>query len=119
VSPHHYLAQVDHQGDMNKRMPNDYNETYMRVVKEKPGVEIIRKEPEEFYKAYEEADITKAKKLAEKWMEEAIGVKAAKSEIVKTARAYLAFDAMREKYNCNAVSKQEAFRLSARIIPIY
>ncbi|MEF8846363.1 MAG: hypothetical protein V5A59_12875, partial [Bacteroidales bacterium] len=104
VSPHHNLAQVDYQGDINKRMPEDYNETYMREVKEKLGVEIVRREPEEFYEAYEEADENEAKKIAEKWMEEAMGVKAAKSEIIKTARAYLAFDALREKYDCNAVS---------------
>jgi hypothetical protein len=104
VSPHHYIAQVDYQGDINKRMPEDYNETFMRKVKEKFGVEIIRVEPEEFYEAYSEADEKAAEKEAEKWMREASGVKAAKSEIIKTARAYLAFDELREKYDCNAVS---------------
>ena len=104
VSPYNYIAQVDYQGDRNKHMPEDYNETYIRELKESLGVEIVRIEPEEFYKAYQESSEKEAEKIAEKWITEAAGVKAAKSEIIRTARAYLAYDALREKYHCNAVS---------------
>jgi hypothetical protein len=104
VSPHYFIAQVDYQGDRNKRLPDDYNEILINKVKEKFGVEIIRATPEEFYEAYRQADEEEATKEAEKWIREATGVHAAKSEIIKTARAYLAFDALRRKYNCNAVS---------------
>ena len=104
VSPYRYIAQVDYQGDINKHIPEDYNETYIRELKESLGVEIVRVGPEEFYEAYQESSETEAEKIAEKWILEAAGVKAARSEIIRTARAYLAFDALREKYNCNAVS---------------
>jgi len=104
LSPHPYLAQVDYQGDINKRIPEDYNETYIRALKESLGVDIVRADPEEFYQAYRETDEKEAEKIAEKWIEEAAGVKAGKSEIIRTARAFLAFDALREKYDCNAVS---------------
>jgi len=104
VSPYKYIAQVDYQGDINKHIPEDYNETYTRKLKELLGVEIVRAEPEEFYRAYQEASQKEAEEIAEKWIEEAAGVKAAKSEIIRTARAYLAFDALREKYDCDAVS---------------
>lgn len=104
VSPYPYIAQVDYQGDINKHMPEDYNETYIRELKKSLGVEIVRLGPEEFYEAYRESSEIEAEKIAEKWIKEAAGVKAAKSEIIRTARAYLAFDALREKYNCNAVS---------------
>lgn len=104
VTPHKYLAQVDYQGDRNRHFPEDYNETYTHALKKSLGVEIVRVEPEEFYKAYEKTDKKEAEKIAEKWMEEAAGVKAARSEIIRTARAYLTFEALRNKYNCNAVS---------------
>ncbi len=104
VSPYQYLAQVDYQGDINKHIPQDYNERYIRALKESLGVEIVRVDPEEFYKAYQETNEKEAEKIAEKWIEEAAGVKAAKSEIIRTARAYLAFEKLREKYDCNAVS---------------
>lgn len=104
VSPHYYIAQVDYQGDLNKQLPENYNETLMKKMKEKFGVEIIRATPEEFYEAYSETDLEEATKEAEKWIREAAGVQAAKSEIIKTARTYLAFDALRRKYNCNGVS---------------
>ncbi|HCC70469.1 MAG TPA: hypothetical protein DEQ09_04870 [Bacteroidales bacterium] len=104
VSPYRFIAQVDYQGDINKHIPEDYNETYIRELKESLGVEIIRVDPQEFYKAYKESSKKDAGALAEQWMEEAETVEAAKSEIIRTARAYLAFESLRVKYNCNAVS---------------
>jgi hypothetical protein len=104
LSPLDYPAGVDYQGDINKHMPHDYNETYMQAIKEKLGVEIIRAVPEEFYEAYKEADEQEAEKIAEEWIKGARKVTAAKSEIIRTARSYLAFEALRKKYNCNAVS---------------
>ncbi len=104
VSPYKFLAQVDYQGDIRKHMPKDYNETYTRALKQTLGVELVIVPPEEFYEAYEQTDEKKAEAISEKWIEEARKVEAARSEITKTARAYLAFEALREKYNCNAVS---------------
>jgi len=104
IAPHKYLAEVDYQGDLSKRMPEDYNERYLRALKESLGIEVVILEPEEFYRAYREADQKQAEKTAEKWIREAREVTAARSEIIKTARAYLAFDALREKHGCNAVS---------------
>jgi len=104
VSPLHHLARVDYQGDVNQHMPENYSQNYMKKVRDKFGVEIIRVPPEEFYEAYEDADPKEAEKIAEKWIQEAAGVKTTKAEILKTAKGYLAFDALRKKYNCNAIS---------------
>lgn len=104
VAPHAYLAEVDYQGDRDKNFPEDYNETYIRELKESLGVELVMVKPEEFYQAYRDADRREAEKTAQKWIKEAKEVTAAKSEIVKTAKAYLAFEALREKYGGNAVS---------------
>lgn len=104
IAPQQYIAQVNYQGDLSKQLPGDYNEKYTNALNEILGVEIVRIEPDEFYTEYKNTDIKKAGEVAEKWIREAQEVSAAKSEIIVTARAYLAFDALREKYNCNAVS---------------
>ena len=107
VTPNKYLAQVDYQGDANKRFPENYNETYTRALKESLGVELVRIEPKEFYEAVTKVKAKEAEKTAQMWIDEAQDLKdTTKSEVVKTAKSYLAFDALRRKYNCNAVSTQ-------------
>jgi len=107
VTPYKYLAQVDYQGDSRKSFPENYNETYTRTLKESLGVEIVRIEPGEFYEAVKEAEQGQAEEIARRWIDEARAVKdTTESEIVKTARSYLAFEALRKKYRCNAVSTQ-------------
>jgi hypothetical protein len=105
VTPHRHLAQVDYQGDVHKHLPQDYNERYTRALKESLGVEIARVEPEEFYEAVREADEEEAKDIANTWIDEAKEMTdTTESEVIKTAKSYLAFEALREKYDCNAVS---------------
>ncbi|MEA3345041.1 MAG: hypothetical protein U9Q78_02140 [Chloroflexota bacterium] len=104
VSPHRVLATVDYQDDIRRHLPKGYDQTYTRALKESLGVELVPVLPEEFYQAYERTDEQEAKRIGEKWMAQAKKVEAATSEITKTARSYLAFEALREKYNCNAVS---------------
>ena len=105
VTPNRYLAQVDYQGDIHKHLPQDYNERYTHTLKESLGVEIVRVEPEEFYEAVKEADEEEAKEIASTWIDEAKEMTdTTESEVVKTAKSYLAFESLREKYDCNAVS---------------
>jgi hypothetical protein len=105
LSPYRYFSIDNYHGhDSQKHWPKDHNERFIRVLKETMGTEIIRVKPEEFYTAYSKTDKKEAEDIAEKWIKEAQGVLAAKSEIIKTARSYLAFDALREKYECNAIS---------------
>jgi len=105
VTPYKYLGQVDYQGDIHKHFPKDYNERYMRALKKSLGVELVRINPEEFYEAVREADEEKAEMIANTWIDKAKEMTdTTKSEVVKVAKAYLAFEALREKYECNAVS---------------
>ena len=107
VTPHKYLAQVDYQGDSHKHFPENYNETYTRALRESLGVELVRIKPEEFYEAVKKAEEGQAEVIAKMWIDEAQGLKdTTKSEVIKTAKSYLAFEALRRKYNCNAVSTQ-------------
>jgi len=107
VTPHEYLAQVDYQGDRHKHFPKNYNETYTRALKESLGIELVRIEPKEFYEAVKKVGEGQAEEIAQMWIDEAQGMKdTTQSEVVKTAKSYLAFEALRRRYNCNAVSTQ-------------
>ncbi len=100
------LASVDYQGDAHKHMPKDYNKVYAEALESSLGVTLVLASPEEFFEAYEKTDVQEAERISERWIEQAKSVEAARPEITKTARAYLAFEALRKKYNCNAISTQ-------------
>lgn len=105
LTPMKFLAQVDYQGDLNKHFPEDYNETYTKALKEELGVELVKVDPVEFYQAVKNVDENKAKKIARMWIDEAKEMTdTTEPEVVKCAKAYLAMDALRVKYNCNAIS---------------
>ncbi len=105
LSPERYFSIDNYHGSDNQRhWPEDHNERYTRLLKETLGTEIVRAKPEEFYAAYSETDKDKAEQISKEWIEGAEGVLSAQSEIIKAARAYLAFDALREKHQCNAIS---------------
>ncbi len=107
VTPNRYLGQVDYQGDAKKHFPEDYNERYTRALKESLGVELVKIEPKEFYEAVKKVEEGQAEEIAKMWIDEAQGLKdTTESEVIKTAKSYLAFEALRKKYNCNAVSTQ-------------
>ena len=99
------IASVNYKfGDFNQSYPQDHNERIIHSIKELFGVEIVQVEAGEFYEAFSKINIKKAEKIAEQWINDARQVDASRSEIIKSARGYLALDALREKYNCNAVS---------------
>jgi len=98
------IASVNYRGDFNQWFPPDHNARFTRKLNQLCGAEIIPVEAEEFYRAYEHTDIKRAEEVAEEWMNGAREVEASKREIIKTARGYLALEALREKYDCNAVS---------------
>ena len=98
------IGRVNYRGDFNQSFQPDHNERYIRNFKEMFGVEIVPVEADEFYEAYRNMDIKKAEEVADTWINGARKVEASRNEIIKTARAYLAFDQLREKYDCNAVS---------------
>jgi hypothetical protein len=105
VTPLKYLAYVDYQGDRHKHFPENYNEIYARALKESLGVDIVRVEPEEFYEAVRNVDEEKAEQIAQLWIDQAQGIKdTTASEVVNTAKSYLAFDALRKKYDCSGIS---------------
>ena len=103
-SANEIIASVNYRGDINQSFPGDHNSRYLSNFRKVFGAEIISVEPEEFYETYQQIRVRDAEKTAEQWILEADRVEASKKEITKTARGYLALDALREKYNCNAIA---------------
>lgn len=105
LTPMKYLAQVDYQGDIHKHFPENYNETYTKAIKNELGIELVKVKPAEFYQAVKNVNQQKAKQLAKKWIDEAKKMTdTTEPEVVKCATGYLAMEALRIKYNCNAIS---------------
>jgi hypothetical protein len=98
------IASVNYRGDITQSFPDDHNERYLSNFREVFGAEMVPVEPGEFYDMYRQIRLSDAEKIAKQWMDGADRVEASKPEITKTARGYLALDALREKYNCNAVA---------------
>jgi hypothetical protein len=103
-APNEIIASVNYRGDMNQAFPPDHNERYLANFREVFGAEIVQVEPGEFYEMYQDIRTRDAEAKAEEWMAGAERVEASKREVTKTARGYLALDALREKYECNAVA---------------
>jgi len=106
VTPRKFLSEVDYSiGDCTRDFPEDHNENYIRALKETFGIELVIREPEEFVETFNNVNHKKAEEIADMWMAEAREVlDTTKSEVIITAKSYLAFDAMRKKYHCHAVS---------------
>ena len=99
------IASVNYKyGDHDQSYPEDHNERYLENFRELLGVDIVTVEADEFYEAYKNIVIGEAEKLADLWIMNARKVEASRREIIKSVRGYLALDALREKYDCNAVS---------------
>jgi hypothetical protein len=99
------IASVNYKfGDFNQSYPRDHNERYIQAITDVTGVEIVQVEAGKFYDTYQEINIWDAEETADQWIIGARKVEASRPEIVKTARGYLALDALREKYDCDAVS---------------
>jgi hypothetical protein len=104
-APDEIIASVNYKfGDFNQSYPSDHNARYIQAIQEVTGVEIVPVEAEEFYDTYQKINIWDAEEIAEQWINGARRVEASRPEIVKTARGYLALDALREKYDCHAVT---------------
>jgi len=83
-----------------------YEEKYIKNLSEL-GAGIIVRPQKEMVERMEKADSKKAKKIAEKWIEEAIEIKGAnKEEIEKSAKLYLAMKEMMELYQADAITTE-------------
>jgi len=100
ITPHKYMCIVDY-----KNLPPGYNEKLINSLKSSLGVELIRVKPEEFYESVKMIDIKEAEKIAKMWISEAKGIEdTTEEEVIKSAKMYLGFKMLKEKYNASAIT---------------
>ena len=100
ITPYKFMSIVDY-----KHLPDGYNESLINSLKNSLGVELIRVEPDEFYAAVKKVDVKEAEEIAKMWISEAKGMEdTIEEEVVKSAKMYLGFKALKEKYNASAIT---------------
>lgn len=98
------ISVVNYRGDKFQSFPPDHNERSLQTLHEIFGVEIVNVDNQEFFETCQKIDRKKAERTADEWIRGAEQVVAGRNEIIKSATGYLAMDALREKYNCQAIS---------------
>jgi len=69
--------------------------------------EFIKIQIEELFYKIQDIDKQKAEEIADMWIDEAYSIKNTnKTQIVESAKVYLAMKALKEKYNCDAVTTE-------------
>ena len=105
ISPYRYLHAIDYQGDIHEHFPVGYNQTYIHSLEQTIGVKLIRITPAVFYRTVQMVDEGEALETAKLWMSEAKEVRdTTESEVVKSAKMYLAFEMLRQQHDAVAVS---------------
>lgn len=105
ITPYKYMSIVDY-----KNLPVGYNEKLTNSLKSSLGVKLIRVKAEEFYEEIKKVDIKEAKGIAKMWMSEAKGIEdTTEEEVIKSAKMYLGFKALQEKYNASAITSHMRF----------
>jgi hypothetical protein len=83
----------------------EYDKTYVSNLKEAFGMEFVAIPQKELFDKMRAEDEKRARRVAQKWIGEAIAVRGTnESEIVKSAKMYLAMKELMEKYDCGAVT---------------
>ena len=82
-----------------RRNEDKYRENLRRIF----GLEMVRYDPEEIYKYYENVSPEEAEKVADEWIRNADRVDASRQAIVNAARLYLALKKLIEDAGCDAV----------------
>jgi len=85
----------------------DYEEGFLRSLKQVFGMELMNISQEELFHKLEEIDEEEAKKVAGRWIKDASGLKGTKeAEVVKSAKVYLAMKDLMQSNGCNAVTAE-------------
>jgi hypothetical protein len=83
----------------------EYEKTYVSNLKEAFGMEFVAIPQKELFDKMKAEDEKKARRVAQEWIGEAIAVRGTnESEIVKSAKMYLAMKELMEEYECGAVT---------------
>jgi len=85
----------------------EYEKVYLNNLEETFGIEIVLVPQEELFEKMNETEEKEARKVAEKWINEAEGMKDTnEAEVLKSAKLYLAVKRLMEKYGCDAITTE-------------
>ena len=85
----------------------EYEELYLTGLREVFGSELLNIPQEELLRQIEEVSDEEAKKIAKMWIDQALGMRGTnQTEVVKSAKVYLAMKALMEKNGCTAVTAE-------------
>jgi len=95
---------------------------YLKTLNEAFGTQVITIGYEDLNRYYEEVNEEQARKLAKKWMDEAIAVEPGEDEIIKSARMYFAIKKAMENVGADAITIDcisLLLKSDKRLIPAY
>lgn len=99
-----YFEPEDYQIETSRE---EYERTYLENLEATFGTQLITAPQEELFGRIEKADENRAKIIAEKWITEAMGLRGTnESEVVRSAKLYVAMKEMMEQYSCSAVTTE-------------
>lgn len=85
----------------------EYERVYLDNLEETLGTKFVTAPQEELFDKVKKASKDKAEKIAQKWIDKAITLRGTnKSEVVKSAKLYLAMKEMMDEHNCGAVTTE-------------
>ncbi|MFX1573579.1 MAG: hypothetical protein ACFFB0_12585 [Promethearchaeota archaeon] len=92
---------------------------YKENLREIFGIEMIREDPNEILEYYKKVDEEHAKKVADKWIENALKVEPSEKTLLNSAKLYLAFKKILEDKEIDIFSPDCGTFLLTGILPAY
>jgi len=84
-----------------------YEKVYLNNLEEVFGVKLLPIPQEELFEETNKTEEREARKVAEKWINEAEGMKDTnEAEVLKSAKLYLAMKRLMKKYGCDAITTE-------------
>jgi hypothetical protein len=85
----------------------EYDKAYMDNLRETFGTELIAVPQKELFEKIKKADEVKSKEIADKWIYGAVTLRGTtESEVLKSAKLYLAMKELMEQYDCQAITTE-------------
>lgn len=104
VEPHSNDIQPWARGNLGSPV-TEYDKTYPSKLKENLGLDLVIVKSKELSQEIRKVDIKKTEEIANKWISEAEDmIEVTKKDIVRSAKWYLAFKSLMERYNANAIT---------------
>ena len=101
------LGYFEPMGLQIERSREEYERIYLDGLEETFGTELVPVPQEELFEKMNETEDEEARKVAEKWINEAITIRGTnEAEVLKSAKLYLAMKELMDKHSCGAITTE-------------